>query len=293
MARVLVTGATGNVGREVVRVCSARGLTVRAAVREPSAAHAAAAETVNLDFLDRSTWAPALTGCDFVFLLRPPPLGDMKNTLCPFIEAAEGAGVRHIVFLSVEGADRMEWVPHRKVERHLLASSLSWTVLRPGFFAQNLQDAYRRDIVDDGRIYVPAAGARVAFVDSADLAEVTARVFEHPDSHRGQALTLTGSKAVSFDEVAHLLSAELGRPIRYQAASIFGYGWHLRTKRRLPLMQIIVQTVLHVGLRRGGAEQVDPTLERVLGRPARRTEQYIHDAAPLWRRRSSAAGAFV
>lgn len=286
MNRVLVTAALGNVGREVARECAAQGLTVRVAGQRTAALqqHFPGLETVRLDFLDPTTWAQALSACELVFLLRPPPIGDMDTTLCPFVTQAYAAGVQHIVFLSVAGADRMKWVPHRKVELHLAEAGRAWTILRPGFFAQNLQDAYREDILHEDRLYVPAGQGRVAFVDVRDIAAVAARVFEHPATFRGEVLTLTGPGAVTFDEVAVLLTQALGRTIRYQPASIPGYLWHLRVRRRLSAMQAVIQTILHVGLRRGDAEKVEPTAERILGRAPRDMAAYIADAVPLWRR---------
>ncbi len=286
MARVLVTAALGNVGAEVARAAVRLGLTVRVADRRGGdlAQRHPGLDAAPLDFLDRSTWSGALDGCDQLFLVRPPPLGDMATTLCPFLDAAWAAGVEHVVFLSVAGADRMKWVPHRKVELHLIASGRKWTLLRPGFFAQNLKDAYRRDIVEEDRLYVPAAQGRVAFIDARDIAEAAARVFQRPTAFVGQALTLTGGVAVTFAEVAQILSAALGRVITYRAASIAGYAWHLWRARRLPLMQIIVQTILHVGLRRGDAEHVDPTLAQLLERRPRTLKEYVADALPTWRK---------
>lgn len=275
--RVLVTGALGNVGREVARACTAAGFTVRAANRDVEALRVALpdAEAVRFDYLDRGTWDGALSGCDFVFLLRPPPLGDMATTLNPFVDAAYRAGVRHVVFLSVAGADRMRWVPHRAVEQHLATTGSAWTLLRPGFFAQNLEDAYRRDVVEDGRLYVPAGRGRVAFFDVRDAGDVTARVLAEPEAFRGRALTLTGPVALTFAEVAALLTSALGRTIRYVPASVLGYAWHLRRRRDLSWMQIAVQIVLHVGLRRGDAEAVDPTVRAVLGRDPTPLEAYL------------------
>ncbi len=286
MTRVLVTAAQGNVGREVVRACTARGLTVRVAGRSEAelTARFPALQAVRFDFLDRATWPEALLGCDAVFLLRPPPLADMDATLHPVIDAAYAAGVQHIVFLSVAGADRSRWVPHRKVELHLASTGAAWTVLRPGFFAQNLQDAYRRDIVEDGRLYVPAGGGRVAFLDVRDAAEVAARIFEHPRTFRQQSLTLTGPEALTFARVAELLSIAVGQKVRYEPASVLGYAWHLRAQRQLSWMQAVVQTVLHVGLRRGDAERVEPTVAQLLGRPAGSMADYLAREAAVWRR---------
>lgn len=274
MTIVLVTGAGGNVGREVVRACLAAGLEVRAADRSSS--------SVPLDFTDRATWAAALAGVDTVFLLRPPPLGDMTATLNPFVDAAFAAGVKHLVFLSVSGAESKSWVPHRKVEDHLKQSTGNWTVLRPGFFAQNLADAYRLDVRDDSRLYVPAGEGRVAFLDVADIGDVAAHVFLHPEQFRGHAIRLAGPEAVTFKELADRLSTVLRRAIVYEAASILGYVWHLWRRRRLPLMQVLVQTVLHVGLRSGEAQAVDDQQQVLLGRPASPLSGYLERARATW-----------
>jgi uncharacterized protein YbjT (DUF2867 family) len=261
------------VGREVVRACRAAGFSVREAATDgPS----------RFDFTDRATWAAALEGVDFVFLLRPPPLGDMASTLNPFVDAAFAAGVKHLVFLSVAGAETKSWVPHRKVEDHLRTTRGSWTILRPGFFAQNLGDAYRRDVLEDSRLLVPADQGRVAFLDVADLGDVTARVFQEPERFAGQALRLAGPEAVTFGELAERLTAVLGRPITYEAASVLGYVWHLWRQRQLPWMQILVQTVLHVGLRSGEAAAVDDTQVALLGRPASPVSGYLERARDLW-----------
>lgn len=296
--RILVTGAAGNVGREVARACLERGMAVRLADRRPERLgldgldgggsgeeRAAGREIIRFDFTDRATWDAALDGCDGMFLVRPPALSDMASTLCPLVTRAEERGVRHIVFLSVAGAERRSWVPHRKVELHLEASRGDYTSLRAGFFAQNLREAYRLDIVEDDRIYVPAGQGRVTFIDVRDIGEVAARVFETPDDVRWarRALTLTGPEAVSFHEAAALLGRALGRPIRYEAASVPGYLWHLARRRRLPLLQAIIQTVLHVGLRRGEAAEVDPTTAEVLGRRPRDLAQYVVDDREVWR----------
>lgn len=282
--RVLVTGALGNAGREVLRALAARGLSARAADRSVERARAAlgqGADAVALDFLDPRTFEPAVRGCDALFLLRPPAISDVKPTLNRLVDVALANGVRHIVFLSVAGAGTNTLVPHHAVEKHLEAVARGWTVLRPGFFAQNLGDAYRRDIAEDGRLYVPAGRGRAAFIDVRDVAEVAASVFASPAPHAGQAYTLTGPEAVSFTEAAGLLSEALGRPIRYQPASVPGYAVHL-LRRGLPAMQVLVQTVLHVGLRFGQAQDVDPALARLLGHPGRTLRDYVRDHTSLW-----------
>lgn len=279
---MLVMGATGNVGGATLRALRERGIPVRSAVaRVMGAASEPGVEPVELDVFRPETFGRAVDGIGGLFLLRPPPVSKVGPTLNALTEAAVAAGVDHIVFSSVAGADTNRVVPHHRVETHLRDHAPSWTVLRPGFFAQNLADAYRQDIVDDDRIHLPAGDGRVAFIDTRDIGAVAAAVFADPLPHGGRGYTLTGPRAVTFDDVASMLTTTLGRTVVYEPASILGYARHLR-RRRLPLAQIAVQTVLHTGLRRGDAETVDPTLERLLGRKGRTIEDYVREHAATW-----------
>jgi uncharacterized protein YbjT (DUF2867 family) len=285
LAPVVVTGASGNTGRPLVQALGDLGVPVRVAGTAPERLRGLfpAAEAVRLDLRDPATFGPAVRGARGLFLVRPPAVSDVGPTLNRLVDVARAEGVSHLVFLSVAGAGANPLVPHHAVERHLAAGTADWTLLRPGFFAQNLGDAYRRDLLEDDRLYVPAGRGRAAFVDVRDVAEVAARALQSPAEHAGRAWTLTGPEALSFDEAARLLTAALGRPIRYEAASVPGYARHLRA-RGLPWGQVAVQAVLHVGLRLGQAAAVDPTLPRLLGRPARTLADYVRDHAGLWRR---------
>ncbi len=274
-APIAVTGASGNAGQAVIAALRARGVPVRPLLREP------VGDAVGFDFLRPETFEAAVAGAAGLFLLRPPPISDVGPTLNRLVDVALAAGVPRIVFLSVIGADTRGYIPHAKVEKHLKGSAAAWTFLRAGFFAQNLGDAYRADIRDHDEVFVPAGAGRAAFVDVRDLGEVAARAFTE-EGHAGQAYVLTGPEALSFVQVAELLSAALGRPIRYARPGVLRYLGRLR-RRGLPFAQRLVQTVLHVGLRFGQGEGLDPTLARLLGRPPRTLATYIHDHLELWR----------
>lgn len=284
--RVLITGATGGVGGEVIRALHGRDVDIVAAARAPSRAAACvepAIHWVRFDFVDESTWRGALQGVDRLFLMRPPAISDVSG-LNAFVDVARRKCVRHVVFLSVAGAAGNPLVPHHAVEAHLAGQAADYTLLRPGFFSRNLQTAYRRDIVEDDRIYVPAGLTRmVNWIDIRDIAEVAAGVLADPAPHRGMAYTLTGPGPVPWSHVVASLSSALGREIRYEPATIAGYARHL-WRRGMPAGQILVQTALHVLLRFGQGERQDDTLERLLGRPARDLDVYIEDHAHLWRR---------
>ena len=280
---VLVTGALGNVGGATVTALLAAGAEVRAADLDAGAVAQKfpEAEAVRLDLQDSTTFLEAVTGCQSMLLLRPPPISRMKSTLNLLVDVAAKQGMAHVVFSSVQGADTNWIVPHHRVEEHLRTSGIDWTMLRPGFFAQNLSDAYRLDIRNDDRIFVPASAGRVAFIDVTDLGEIAALIFDDPAPHRSQGYTLSGPEALTFGKVAAILSDVLGRPIRYEPASALRYARHLHG-RGLPLAQCAVQTVLHLGLRKGDAETVEPTVQRLLGRPAHSLEAFIREHCHLW-----------
>ena len=273
---ILVTGATGNVGAAVVECLRERGVAYRAAVRKPSAG-----EAVAFDFENAATYRPALAGCTGVFLLRPPQIADTKRTLAPFVDAARAAGVQHLVFVSVVGANVQWWLPHYTVEQRLRQGPGDWTILQPGFFAQNFGDAYRTEIVQNDRVYLPAGRAEVAFIDVRDVAEVAVNVLSQPAAYRAQTHVLTGVERVSFEHAAQLLSAEIGRTIRYCPASIAGYYRHLRAQA-VNARQAFVQTALHTGLRLGHGARINPSLARLLGRTPRTLREYFRDHRALW-----------
>lgn len=274
---IFVTGASGNVGTAVVDYLRSRQIPVRIGSRSPN--HSP--EAVSFNFLDPATFQSAVKGCNAMFLLRPPAVSNTRTTLLPLIDVARSQGVQHIVFISVAGAGDNPVVPHHAVEQHLRQTSEGWTILRPGFFAQNLGEAYREDIVKDDRVFLPAGAGRVAFIDTRDIAEVAAKILIDSTAHQAKTYTLTGAEALSFYEVASILSEELDRTITYDPASVPGYGFHL-LRRKMPLEQILIQTILHVGLRFGQAEAVDETLPQLLQHPSRSLRTYIQDHRQLW-----------
>lgn len=276
---VLVTGATGTVGAAVVAGLVAAGEPVRAAVRQPDGVVRGGAEPVRFDFSDQSSWAPAFDGVDRLFLLRPPAISDVKTYLRPVIRLAAERRLRQVVFLSVLGVNR--FLPHWQVERDIETAGLPHTFLRPAFFAQNLSGAYRRDIVDLDRIRLASGHGRTSFVDTRDVAAVGVLALRDPAAHAGATPTLTGPAALTYQQVAALLTSRLGRPIEYQPIGLLRYRRELLAQGLDPAyvnVQLVINAVARVGL----AAKTTPDVKELLGRDPIPLARFIADHAGAW-----------
>lgn len=221
---ILVTGATGTTGSEIVRQLGRAGAGgVRVMLRDAARAAAIEAsgfEVVKGDFDDRPSLDAALAGVTKALLL-PPPDPQMVERQSRFLEAAKRAGVRHIVKLSAINADASAAVGfskwHGLSEQELKNSGLDWTMLQPNFFMQNLLGS-ADSIRAQGVFYQPVGDARASFVDARDVAAVAARVLTG-DGHEGKSYVITGPEALSFSEVADKLSAATNSRVTYVSVS--------------------------------------------------------------------------
>ncbi len=282
-ATILVTGAPGNVGTPLVRELLALGASVRVAAHNVETARAefgSAVEIVRFDFREPATFG-AFDGIERMFLLRPPAIADVKGVIAPALQAAHGRGVRHVVFLSIQGADKNRLVPHRKIEDALRASALDWTFVRAAYFMQNLSTTHAADIRERDEILIPAGRrSRTAHVDVRDVAAVAARALVE-DGHAGRAYTPTGPAALTYDEVAGALTAELGRTIRYENPGPLAY-WRRMRERGMPRMMVVVTIGIYAAARFGLAAGLTDDIARIVGRPPITFAQFAHDSREAW-----------
>lgn len=217
---ILVTGAAGLSGSELVRRLSARGVPVRALVRSAARARALSSlpsvEIAEGDMARPETLVEALHGIDKAMLISSsePAMLEVQSS---FIEAARKAGVRHVVKLSgiipdPESPFRFARM-HAEIERRLEGSGMAFTHLRAGEFMH----AYFRQvpsIVTKGVLFLPMEDARIASIDVGDIAEVAASVLTDP-GHEGKAYPITGPESLGMAEVAEKLSSATGKTVRY------------------------------------------------------------------------------
>ncbi|MDP2234401.1 MAG: SDR family oxidoreductase [Actinomycetota bacterium] len=278
---VLITGATGNVGSEVLTNLLGRGVSVRAAVTDEASAARLPADVSNalFDFEDPATFGAALKNVERVFLMRPPHMGDASR-FEPFIEAMTAAGVEHVVFLSLLGAEQNPVVPHRAIEKRLLASGLGCTMLRPSFYMQNLTTTHLDDIRDRGEIIVPAGRGRTSFIDVRDIGAAAALVLaEH--GHIGSDYALTGTVALSYYECAETLSRVTGRTITYTNPSGRQFARHME-QRGFPKEFITVMRGIYFVAKIRMASTVTDDFEKLLDREPISFEQFAIDRAAMF-----------
>ncbi|MEU6823272.1 NAD(P)H-binding protein [Streptomyces atriruber] len=209
---VLVTGATGRVGRRVVESAEAAGLTVRAASRSGA---------VPFDWTDRSTWAGALQGVDAAHLAYLPDVGapGAAETVGAFAREAVAAGVRRLTLLSARGEDQAH-----ATEQAVRDSGAEWTVVRASWFAQNLSEGPLLDEMRGGELVFPAGEVLEPFIDARDIGDVVVAALTGGDRFTGRTLDLTGPRLLSFRQAVGEVAAAVGREMTYVPVSARDYG---------------------------------------------------------------------
>lgn len=222
---ILVTGATGTVGRQVATALTRAGARVRAAVRNPSDAgdlRDAGVELVTFDFGDAASVRAALEGVKRVFLLTPF-VQDSAALVRTVVGAAKDAGVQFILRMSALGADPQSDFAlardHGQAEDLVKDSGIDWAVLQPTFFMDNVVNYGAATIASDSALYGAAGDGRAAYVSTADIADVAAAILATPTEHRSQTYVVTGAKAHSDAELAAAVSDVLAEPVRSIALS--------------------------------------------------------------------------
>ncbi|MER5740510.1 MULTISPECIES: NAD(P)H-binding protein [unclassified Streptomyces] len=276
---VLVTGATGRVGRHVVGELVEQGLPVRAAHRQVSRP-SGTAPRVTFSFTDPQTWREAMRGATSMFVMRPPQISDVKKDMLPALSAAREYGIKRMVLLSLQGADRNPAVPHHALERWLRDSGLEWTFVRAGFFMQNLSTTHAAEIRDRGQIIVPAGSGRTSFVDARDVAAVAVRALTG-DTLVRRAVTPTGAQALTYAEAADLLGAELGRTIDYTSPGPVAF-WRHRRALGTPRAETAVMLALYSACRFDLAAGITRDVQDVLGREPVSFDRFAHDEREAW-----------
>jgi len=277
---ILITGATGNNGRELVRQLTALGQRVRAMVRDAADAAKLSGpnlETVPGDFERPETIESALKGVDKAFLLTPVAERFVRWQT-DFIETARRLKVKHLVKFSGMSAGpdaKTELMRlHHQTDVILRDSGVPFTILQPNSFHQNMFTS-AGTIKAQGKFYLPLKNAAQSTVDVRDINAVAAKVFTS-SGHEGKTYVITGPEALTFQQAAEKLSAVLGRKVEYVDVPLSAAADGMR-QAGMPKWNVRVVAELLGYFATGAAATVTDTVPRILGRPAISFEKFVKD----------------
>ena len=274
-----ITGATGRLGSRVARRLAAAGAAQLLLVRDPARApDLPGASTAVASFPDRDAVTVALQGVPTVLMVSASETLDRVAQHTAFVNAAAAAGVRHLVYISFDGA-----APdctftlgrdHYATEQHIRSSGMAFTFLRDNLYADFLPAL----VGEDGVIRGPAGDGRVAAVAQDDIADAAAAVLLDPARHAGCTYTLTGPQALSLGEVAGILTAELGRHIDYRVETL-DEAYASRSSYGAPRWQLDAWVSTYTAIAAGELVTVTDDVQTLAGHAATSLVQLLRSGA--------------
>jgi uncharacterized protein YbjT (DUF2867 family) len=277
--KILITGATGNVGRFVVRALLEMGEDVIVAgtdAEKLDKMFGEGTQSVELDFTKPETFDIALESVDRIFLMRPPHLGKPED-LYPFIDAVQKRPIQLISFLSLMGVEKNTIPPHHKIEKYIEKLGIPFSHIRPGFFMQNVSGIHSVEIKEKDMIFVPAGKSKTSFIDAADIGLAIATVLHDPERHKNSAYTITGPDALDYYQIAESLSKVTGRKIAYAKPGFLKYRKDYIKKRGLDKGYVNVTVALYFMTRMGTAKAVTDEFYNLTGKKPKTFEDFARE----------------
>ena len=287
--RILVTGSTGKVGKEVVNQLVAKGLPVRAADINVEWVESAAeaqgwtdVECALFNYDQPETFGSVLEGVERMFIVPPLLSTRQHEQIIAFIKFAETTGLKHIVNLSQMGSDKIKDLPLRKGEIYIEGCGIPYTHLRPNWFNQNFNTLHMAGIMENGEIAVPAADIKSSYIDVRDIAAMAVAALTEGEPHYNKAYTLTSGEAIDHNEVVRLISEASGRDVKYNPVTEDEYR---ETLLGTGMTEGAAEMALNLYrlMRNGGTTAVSQDVPNVLGQPAISFAQYTKDFADSWK----------
>ncbi|WP_280438189.1 NAD(P)H-binding protein [Nocardia carnea] len=281
---ILVTGATGTIGRYVLSALPADGVALRATTRRPEIADAHEHYTL-MDLADRSTVEAAVEGVDVV-ILNSSQHPSMAEHQIGLVEAAQDAGVGHIVKVSAgsaaTGVDSRSWVgrAHAAVEARMRSSSSGWTILRPNYFMQNLLTL--APAITAGALPIALRTQRLAVVDARDIAAVAATVARAPRLHHEKIYDLTGPESLTGADMSACLSETMGTEVRHAPLSLDQLRADLAATKMPDWLQEHLVELMSIYAEDPTVGYVSPDVEKVTGRVPRSLRDFARDHSAVF-----------
>lgn len=264
--KILVTGATGAIGKALIKALQAKNIPFLAATRdieESKAKLGLSDELVHFSFDDPSTFEAATAGVDKVFLLGPAMVLEMDQLINPFLDFLKSKGILRVVYLSALKSEEMgeQMSFHLKTEARLEKDGFDYTILKASFFAQNFKNYEWENIMQRGITFATAGDGKVGFIDVADIAATAAAVLTE-DGHRKKTYELTGPESLTYFDAAAILTEITGKTIVYPQPSPEQYVAVLKEAGAPDFVAHYMNSVYsvianhHVGFTTGDVEKV-------------------------------------
>ena len=282
--KVLVLGGTGTVGSQVARDLLARGVEVSVLTRDPKKPLPPGAKAVAGDLLDPATIRTAFLGMDGVFLLNAVSATECHEGLMA-VNGARMAGVKKVVYLSVQGVDKAPHLPHfgakLPIEAALRSSALPFTILRPNNFFQN-DTRYKDVMLAYGAYPQPFGDVGLSRVDVRDIAEAAAIALT-TGAADGETVNLVGGDVLTATATAATWGGVLGRKIAYGGNDLD--AWEKQSLAFLPAWMVFDFRLMYAFFQEKGLKASPEDLARLtalLGHPPRRFEEFAAETARSW-----------
>lgn len=273
---VLVVGASGTVGSELLRLLKSEGYRVRATTsKEPKNK-----EQVQINLVTGAGIKDAFEGVDRAFFLSPPGYSDQYQMLAPLIQEAKRRALKKVVLMTAMGANAVETSPFRRAELELEKSGLSFNIIRPNWFYQNFNTFWVQGIREQKKILLPAGKAKVGFIDARDISAVAAKLLT-TDQNTNKAFDLTGPESVDHNQVASALSKVTGHNIVYEEITPAALQTTLLSVG-LPHDYVEFLLVILGFLREGYSAAINDNVKTLLGREPIGLQQYANDYKQNW-----------
>jgi uncharacterized protein YbjT (DUF2867 family) len=281
MKRILVTGATGNIGLEVIHYLSEINSDVEivAAVRNIEKAKKKIINYPHIqyrafDFENDHTFSDAFKRVDILFLLRPPHISDVEQIFRPLLNSAKEFGINKVVFLSVQGAEKSKVIPHNKIERLVQALQFEYIFVRPSYFMQNLTTTLLPEILKKRSITLPSGKAKFNWVDVKNIGEATAQLITKFQNYRNKAYDITGEENKNFSQVASLMTQITGEQIRFKSINPISFYFRKKTEGAKSGLAMVM-TILHFLPRLQAEPKISDNYQKLTGKVPTTLQEFI------------------
>lgn len=273
--KLIVTGATGNVGKAIIKSNLIAKEDLYACTRNSSKPLSEDMDKeiklLQFDFEKVEDFIIP-DDADAIFLMRPPQISnpDIFDELLSIIAKNKLL----VIFLSIQNAEHKEYTPHRKIEHKIINSGLDFIFIRPSYFMDNLTTTLLPEILENNRIYLPSNHIKFNWIDTLDIGEIIATVFNNNQEYINTALEITGTESFDFYQVIDIINAELKTNFSFSNPALISYLIY-EIKKGTPITYILVMMLLHWLPKFGKQPSTTNTFMDIMGKPPRKLREFV------------------